>query len=656
MEFRSIVFFLFLMGNISKLSAQNYELGKVTLAELEEKTNPKDTAAPAAILFKKGITFFTYISGKGFVANNVYEFKIKIYKPEGLKWANQEVSYYVGYENLNDDSVKFSNAVTYNLENGAVVKTKLNSEGSFKNKINKYWNRASITLPNVKVGSVIEFKYVLKSENLIRLPDFEIQYDVPVNYFEYKTEIPEFFIYKTLFVGKLKIDSKADVVQTSQANITGYKQINAVFTSSDIPALKEEKFVDNIENYLGAIRNELERKRFPDEPVVNYTTTWEEVAKTIYKNESFGEELKEINYFAQDLKIILQTVNTQQEKLDAIFKFVQKKMNWNKRKGYLTDTGVKKAYIAQTGNTAEINFILISMLRSAGIATYPVLVSTIENGVPVFPNRTDFNYVIASAEIDGKKILLDASNKYTTLGIVPLNLLNWKGRLIKQDGSSEEIDMIPTTPSKEIFSVMAEIHPEKMKMEGNVKVRKTDYAALVFREKNAGNSEESYVEKLENDLNKIEIGNYQVENKNDNFSKSTLESFDFTSNNLYDIIGDKIYIKPILFYTDTNNPFKQEERQLPIYFGYPVHQVYNVFYDVPDGYGVESLPKPVKISTENNGTSYIMNMNTEENKIQIKVGIQINSPIFTADEYDMLKEFFQKIIASQNEKIVLKRI
>ncbi|MCP2027938.1 transglutaminase-like putative cysteine protease [Flavobacterium sp. HSC-32F16] len=655
MKFSSSVFILFFLF-IAKVQSQNYELGKVTIAELEEKAHPKDSSAPAAILFKKGRTVFNYVVGKGFIVNNVYEFRIKIYKPEGLSWANQKVSYYAGYENLNDDSVNFSNAVTYNLEKGSIVKTKLNSEGSFKNKINKYWNQATITLPNVKAGSVIEFKYVLKSENVVRLPDFEIQYDVPVNFFEYKTEIPEFFIYKTLFVGKLKIESKADVVQSGQVYFNGYKQINAAFTASNIPALKEEKFVDNIENYRGAIRNELERKRFPDEPVVNYTTTWEEVAKNIYKSESFGKELKEKDYFAEDLKTILHTTENHQEKLDAIFKFVQNKMNWNKEKGYLTDKGVKKAYLAQTGNTAEINFILISMLKSAGIAANPVLVSTVENGVPVFPNRTDFNYVIGSAEIDGKKILLDASNKFTTPGILPLNLLNWKGRLIKEDGSSEEIEMIPSVPSKEIFTVIAEINPENKKMEGNVKVRKTDYSALLFREKNTGTNEESYVEKLENDLNKIEINGYSIENKKDNFSKSTLESFDFTSYNSYDVIGEKIYIKPILFYTDTTNPFKQEQRQLPVYFGYPVHQIYNVFYDVPQGYTVESLPKPIKISTENNGTSYIMNMDAEENRVQIKVGIQINSPIFTAEEYDMLKEFFQKIIASQNEKIVLKRI
>nr|WP_281231732.1 DUF3857 domain-containing protein [Flavobacterium gelatinilyticum] len=637
-----------------KAQSQQYELGKVTIAELEEKVHPKDSSAPAAILFKTGKTIFTYSAERGFEANNVYEFKIKIYKTEGLKWADQKVSYYVGYDFLSDDVVKFSNAITYNLENGQIVKTKLNSEGNFKNKINKYWNQAAITLPNVKAGSVIEFKYVLKSENLTRLPDFEFQYDVPVNYFRYETEIPEFFIYKTLLVGNLKIESKADVVSGKQLYSSGYKQINSVFSAADIPALQKERFVDNIENYRGAVQNELERKRFPGKPVVNYTTSWEEVAKTIYKNDSFGRELKERNYFDEDLKAVLQNTNSQSEKLNAVFNFVQNRMNWNKERGYYVDKGVKKAYQAQTGNTAEINFILIAMLKAAGITVHPVLVSTVENGIPVFPNRTVFNYVIAGAQIEGKKILLDAASKFTTPGILPLNLLNWKGRLIKEDGSSEEIEMTTAAPSKEIHTLMVTVNPQQ-KIEGSVKVRRTDYAALSFREKNVGN-EDSYLEKLENDLNKIEISDYKVENKNEDLSKSVLESFEFKSDNSYDIIGNKIYLKPILFYTDRHNPFKQEERQMAIYFGYPLHRSYNVFFDLPKDYEVESLPKAIKISTENKGTSYTMNMAALEKRIQIMVTVEINNPIFAASEYDMLKEFFQKIIESQNEKIVLKRI
>lgn len=656
MTLRAILISIVLILISIKTKAQNYELGKVSIAELEEKVNPKDTAAVAAILFKRGKTFFTYSAGRGFTANNVYEFRIKIYKTEGLSWANQKVSYYVGYENLGDDSVKFSNAITYNLENGTIVKTKLDSEGHFKNKINKYWNQETITLPNVKAGSVIEFKYILRSENIVRLPDFDFQYDIPVNFFEYKTEIPEFFIYKTLLIGTTKIQTNAELVGSSQVYASGYKQINSLYTSQYIPALRNEKFVDNIENYRGSIQNELERKRFPDMPVVDYTNTWEGVATTIYKNKDFGEELKQADYFLNDLKGLLQNVDSHEERLNVIFKFVQNKMNWNKEKGYYVDKGVKKAYEAKTGNVAEINFILIAMLKSAGINADPVLVSTLENGIPVFPNRTVFNYVIAQAEIAGNKVLLDATNKFTAPNVLPLNLLNWKGRLIKEDGSSEEVEMITSVPSKNNYNLTAVINPSLGKIEGQLRIKRSDYSAFHFREINSGKSEDFYLEKLENDLSKSEITDYTIENKTKDLSKPVVENFSFTLNSPYDIINGKIFLRPLLFFTDTTNPFVQEQRQASVYFGYPNHHVYNISFEVPEGYIVESMPKPKRISLENKDASYLMNTLFDENKILIQVIKEINKPIFVPEDYDTLKEFFQKIIVSQNEKIVLKKI
>lgn len=127
-----IILFLFLL--VTKVNSQNYQLGKVTVAELQEKVHPQDSSAPAAILFKKGRTFFSYNKDVGFSANHVCEIKIKIYKKEGLKWADQKVRFYIGYENLNEDRLEFSDAATYNLENGSIVKTKLESQGSFKKK------------------------------------------------------------------------------------------------------------------------------------------------------------------------------------------------------------------------------------------------------------------------------------------------------------------------------------------------------------------------------------------------------------------------------------------------------------------------------------------------------------------------------------------
>ena len=63
--------------------------------------------------------------------------KIKIYKKEGYDWANYIVPYHIvgGVE----ESVTFSDAVTYNLVDGKIEKTKLKSNGEFVEKLNKFW-------------------------------------------------------------------------------------------------------------------------------------------------------------------------------------------------------------------------------------------------------------------------------------------------------------------------------------------------------------------------------------------------------------------------------------------------------------------------------------------------------------------------------------
>lgn len=445
-----VLFFLFSLQS----SGQNFDYGKVSKEELLEKAHPLDSTTAAAMIFKKVRTYCVYNLKNGFTVNHEYSYRIKIYKKEGLNWANFVVPYYVGYEEMNDEYVKFSNAVTYNLENGAIVKTKLNNEGSFKKNVNEYWNQATISMPNVKVGSVIEFAYNLKSENIVKFPVFENQYDIPLNYSEYKTEIPEFFIYKPLITGYVKVKSEEKLVngfqnfddKNNQTTGIRYKQIKSVYLSENVPAIKDEEYLDNLKNYKSSIQYELERTRFPDQPVKDFTITWEGVAKTIFENKNFGKELNEQLYIIQDVKMILKNVVSKEEKLDVIFKFVQNKMNWNNDYGYFTDKGVKKAYLDNSGNVAEINFILIAMLKLAGINANPVLLSTIDHGIPAFPNRTVFNYVIAAADIDGKQILLDGTSKFTTQNILPFNTLNWTGRLIKNDGTSQEINLVPTSP------------------------------------------------------------------------------------------------------------------------------------------------------------------------------------------------------------------
>lgn len=189
-----------------------------------------------------------------------------------------------------------------------------------------------------------------------------------------------------------------------------------------------------------------------------------------------------------------------------------------------------------------------------------------------------------------------------------------------------------------------------------LKCKEQDYNAFDFRIENASKSQENYLEKLEEQFGDAKISNYTVENKKANFSDPVVELFSLVSNNGVELMGDKIFINPLLFFTRTKNPFNQEVRQMPVYFGYPTQEKFNLSLEIPEGYVVEALPTAVKITSESKDIVYFLNIASQGNKIQISSSKEINSSVFAADQYNGLKELFQKMIVSQNEKIVLKRI
>jgi hypothetical protein len=663
MKKNKIIFILSCLFFCIVTNAQDFELGKVSMTELQEKVNPKDTSAVAAFLFQKGKTYFGYDVVKGWTI--VYEFncRIKIYKKEGLSWATNHAFARKGYKELNDDQLIFSKGVTYNLEDGKIVKTKLTSEGTFNIDYSEHWKEATITMPNVKVGSVIEYKYVLKSESIFELPVFNFQSTIPVNYGEYITENPTQLIYKTVRMGFQEIHSEDKEIagtipfldEAHQPSSMQFNKIVSKYWVKDVVALIEEPYVDNIQNYRLSLHCELEKVMNDKKTDKNYSETWEGVVKTIFEDKKFGKELSERSIYAKEMQLLLKDVSLPADRLGLLFKFVQNKMNWNGKSGCFTDKGVAIAYETQTGNTAEINFILIGMLKFAGIKADPVLVSSRENGISVFPSIAAFDKVIVAATIDGEKILLDASNKYSTIGILPTNLLNWKGRLIKEDGSSEEVNLFPIQKSSANCMMMVKLDPTG-KLAGKVRFTNSDYKAYDFRVENTTIGKEDYQEKLQNQLNLLQISDYTIENKTGNLTKPVVETFAFVSDNDCEIIGNLIFIKPLLFCTLHHNPFVLENRVYPMYFAYPREGKFLVSYTIPEGYAIQSLPKPIKISTEHGLGMFSMNVLTEGNKINVMLTSEINNAIISADYYNEIKGLYQQMVDSEAEKIVLKKV
>jgi hypothetical protein len=248
---------------------------------------------------------------------------------------------------------------------------------------------------------------------------------------------------------------------------------------------------------------------------------------------------------------------------------------------------------------------------------------------------------------------MDATHKFSLPDILPIRVLNWFGRIIRKNGSSAEVDLIPKLNSKDIVNIMATI-TNNGEVNGKIRNQYFDYDAFLFRQTNNPISKESYIEKLEKRYQGLEIGEYAVQNSND-LSLPIIENYDFTTTNAVEIIGDKMYVSPFLIFALTENPFKQEKREYPIDFVYPDQDKYSVSLTIPEGYVVETMPQPKAVAMPDNLANFKYMISNNGKQIQMLYTNDNNQAIVGSEYYEELKSFYKEIVDKQTEKIVLKK-
>ncbi|WP_273567879.1 DUF3857 domain-containing protein [Maribacter halichondriae] len=388
---------ILLIITVQITTAQNYSFGKVSKEELQETYNPLDSSAAATYLYKYRKTNFDYVTGLGFQQVTEVHERIKIYNKDGFDYATKKIALYK--DGSNREKVNSLKAVTYNLENGKIVEEKLRKDGEFEVELSKYYDQQSFTMPKVKEGSVIEYRYKFVSPFLANVDEFVFQHDIPIKKLEAIMDSPEYFNFRVNTKGFLRVVPKVEqknrkanlsqrVVQKSgngtgggvttkrETSTVDYVSTLATYELTDIPALKEEPYVNGMQNYRSGVKYELSYTKFPNTPIDTYATDWSAVVKSIFENSSFGAELNKTGYFEDEIDAIVSGIQDDEQKIISIFEFVKSKVKWNGFYNKYTADGVKKAYKENKGNVAEINLMLTSMLRYAGLKADPVLVST----------------------------------------------------------------------------------------------------------------------------------------------------------------------------------------------------------------------------------------------------------------------------------------
>ncbi|MAU26276.1 MAG: transglutaminase [Muricauda sp.] len=639
---------ILLLGLILTLhfaSAQEVKFGKISKEELLEKEYAPDRSANAAILYKNQKTYFLTTNGVNSLVTEIHE-RIKIYNKEGFEYATETIDLFK--TRYDDELVRKIKAVTYNLKDGEIVEDELDKDQIFKTEASYNYNQVKFTMPNVQEGSVIEFMYVIKSPFIWNIDEFQFQYDIPVKQMIAELRTPKGFHFKQTPKGYYNVYPKTS---TSRDNRIGMDVVINKYHAVQVPAMKKEAYVDNIDNYRSGVMFELVYVDIPGY-YKSFAQSWGDVAKTIGNSDDYKNELDKTKSFDDELDAVITGKSSQIDKMKAIFKHVKNTITWNGRDGKYFQYGLKKALKEKKGNAADINLLMVAMLRYAGIDANPVVISTKENAIPFFPTLDRLNYVIAYANIDGKQYFLDATEEFSDINVLPVKDYNWKGMLIdNQKMVWQQINVISPKQSNKLYSVNLKLS-EDGSCEGTYKSRFDRHSAFAFR-KNFKNTElDSYLSSMEEQFSGIEIDGHEVKNA-DVYEGPVSESFKFYNDYAADVIDGKLYFEPLSFMRMEENPFKSEERMYPIDFGYPFKDTYMVNVDIPEGYVVESKPEPIVVKLPNDLGRFKYILSDNGSKINVLVNFEINRAILSPDLYPILREFFKQIIAKESEKVVL---
>ncbi|MEP0262789.1 transglutaminase domain-containing protein [Dokdonia sp.] len=664
-KYRLLMFLVLFMSTV--VTAQEYKVGKIKKQHFEIALNDEQKAAPAVYLNKYRRTHFEYRDElDGWVLFTTVHDVIKINSISGFSYGTKKMQLY--HDGREVENIKKIEAYTYNLEDGKVKRIKMGKESIIKNRLTDNVDEVSIAIPAIRQGSIIEYQYVIES-TYWAIDDVIFQEDIPVKNAFAKIEVPQFFDYNKFVKGYLDIDPKLYVEsrnenfsieqknpfggrtsRTLTSNIQ-YKEAVSEYSLKDIPALKKEAFVNNMDNYRVSIVYELAAVEFREGKKQTRAKSWEEVAQFLNSDDRIAGQIKRTN-FLNDVSTELKSKSVATlDRVHMAYKYIQNKMTWDRSANKYRVQNLRKAYNDNAGTAYEINVLLVALLKKMGLKAAPVMASTKGHGIPIYPTINGFDYVVAAVYYNNEWILMDATGKNLYPGLLPERVMNWEGRLIKENGQSIAIPLFSKEYSSNRSLMIATID-EKGAISGKCRRNFSNSEGIYIRNTYKGISKDRQEEILKEQINLDEVSDISF-NLDHLFKPATI-SFSFNTVDFTEIIGDKMYLSPQLFLIKSQNPFKSSDRVLPIDFRYPRTVENTITFTIPEDYKVVSIPANLEVNiSEGLGSYKIKFKQINETSIQISSSFRNNSTLVEADAYNEIKDFYTQIVTKEKEKVVL---
>lgn len=591
--------------------------------------------AHAMVLFDEGEMVLTYPT----VILERHK-RIKIFNEDAKDEANIKIVLDYKY---GGERILGLEAETINLNGGQIEYTRLDPKLVYEEHIDRRKDEVVFSMPNVKAGSVIEYRYLLEKEFSHNFPEWEFQSNIPTRYSKLAVIIDpalKFSVY-TRKNQPFAVDTPSLMGHTwALANVSATK--DEAFMRSDADVLQKLTFIINQVKFAGKL--------------TEVNGSWPALGKEIAEDKDFYKPFDQSLRGEDELIKQAKALKTDDERIAYLFNLVKNTVKYNEEDAWLSADGIRSAWKKKTGNWGEINMILLHLLRQCGINAYPMLVSSRDNGkiVPEFANVDQINKLVTYIPIDtARYYVLDASDKYNNYNEVPFELLNsWGLYLNKEKADYKLIFLKKDVPVKQSVLIDAEIQPDGS-MKGSAQIGSSSYLKTMQVELHNTTDDEKYRQFLTDNDNNIKIDSLKIENAGVD-SLPLVQRIRFR----LDLPGTDekyIYFNPNLFTSLHDNPFISKERYADIDLGYPITYYINGRYKLPDGYKVDALPQSMNLVIADRSIAFRRLIGQQEDYVVISYTISYHKSLYPAANYNDIYAYFKKMTDILNEQIVLKK-
>lgn len=612
------------------------EFGRLTMDEMLLKECEFDKGAAAMVLFNVQET--RVLDNKMVSERRV---RIKIFNKEGYKHASILIPYV-----SKNRSTKITDleAWTHNLDAaGNIVSTRISKNDVFR-KSQEGVTSIRFAFPDVQPGTVIEYRYEKTEKNIYRFEPWFFQDDIPTKISLLKLSLPLVNNITHRIVSNLNIetDIKSDVLKDPPQQIMS-------FLATDVPGFRVEPF-------MSSIKDNLHRVDFSYAPRIGWfsisgnATGWQLINQSLYRHSPMG--LNATKHINGTLPITdsINKLETDTAKINAVYNVVKKHVHWNSERSFFAED-IHDAWENRSGNSAEVNIIILNLLKKAGIRAYPMLVSTRDHGkVDMgFANLGQFNSInILAFDSSGHYYVLDGTIPHQSYQVPPMNVINSKGFVI-DSAKGLWVNIEDSRPLlKTSVSAFATLDKEG-KVQGDAAVTYFDLARInQINEKNEEDDESNYIEK---DFSGFKVDSLKEENLEDE-TQPLINRFKFSlSLNKTD---NFIFLDPFLLSSLQKNPFKDSMRVSDLHFGANMKMTYNLSVDLPEGVKVVDLPKSTGIRMADTSITYTRRVELRGNLLMIQSVLELRRCTFDKEEYPFVKQVFDKLYALNSEQVMLK--